>query len=156
MKKYTTDWRGISITFAVLVGLWILFASFQAKEGTLLVGSLFMAIPVVIGVLLATIFSYAAIEGETLKYMYFLYQRRKIDINSIIEISDQGTYKVAKSQFRSLYVFYKDKKGDTKWIEFRITIFSKKTLGRLIKDLKQINPRIELNNYTQKLMDSVS
>jgi hypothetical protein len=156
MKKYTTDWKGISITFALLVGLWIFFAYFEAMKGTLLVGSLFVAIPIGIGVLLATVFSYATIEGEMLRYMYFFYLRRTIDINSITDINDQPTYKAAKGQFRSLYIFYKDKKGDNKWIEFRITIFPEKTLGMLIKDLKEINPHIELNKYAEKLMQTAS
>lgn len=156
MKKYTTDWRGITIAFTILVALWIFFASLEAKEGTMLIGSLIVAIPIGIGVILATIFSYVAIDGQTLKFMYFLYHRRTIDINSITEINDQPTYKVAKGQFRSLYIFYTDKNGETKWIEFRITVFPEKTLGKLIRDLKQINPRIELNKYSQKLMDSAS
>lgn len=117
---------------------------------------LMIAIPIAIGVICATVFSYARIEGKTLKFMYFLYQRRTIDIDSITEINDQSTYKIAKSQFRSLYLFYKDKNGVKKWIEFRITIFPEKTLGRLIKDLKAINPRIELNTYAEKLMKAVS
>lgn len=161
MKKYTTDWKGTTIIFVIAVGIWILGAYLRVQEGTFSeeafpVAVLIVAIPIALGVVCATVFSYAAIDGKTLRYMYFLYQRRTIDINSITEINDQPTYKVVKSQFRSLYIFYKDKNSETKWIEFRITIFPEKTLGRLIKDLKQINPRIELNKYSQKLMDSAS
>lgn len=161
MKKYTTDWRGITIIFVIAVAIWILGAYLKVQEGTFSreafpMAVLIVAIPIAIGVLCATVFSYAAIDGRTLRYMYFLYQRRTIDIDSITDINDQPTYKVAKGQFRSLYVFYKDKKGDTKWIEFRITIFPEKTLGKLIKELKRINPRIELNAYSRKLMESVT
>jgi len=101
-------------------------------------------------------FSYAAVTGTTLKFIYLLFYRRTVDISSITEINDQPTYKVAKSAFRSLYVFYKDKNRRTKWIQLRITIFPEKALGNLIKDLKAINPHIELNKYAEKLMKAAS
>lgn len=161
MKKYRTDWKTIIVVIGVSLSLWILGNYMQVQEGILprdsfFGGVLIVVIPILLGILLGTIYSYAIIEGVTLRFVYFLFYRRTIDIKSITEINDQPTYKIAKSSFRSLYIFYKDSNGATKWIELRITIFPEKTLGELIKDLKRINPRIELNTYSQKLMDSVS
>ena len=154
MRKYYTDWKTIIIVFAIGLALWIFGALGKAKGVVLLNGSLMVGIPIALIALLSTKYSYVAISGNTLKFVYVLFYRRTIDINSITEINDQPTYKAAKSEFRSLYIFYKDKNDTIKWIELRITIFPEKTLGRLIKDLKQINPRIELNKYSQKLMES--
>ena len=160
MKKYTTDWKGLSIFFFGLAILYaaILFFQRNPSLGTreIIIGLVAWLAFIGFGVLLMTVFSYALISGNTLKYVWLLFLRRTIDIDSITDINDQPTFKVAKGQFRSLYIFYRDKTGETKWIEFRITIFPEKTLGKLIKDLKQINPRIELNKYSQKLMDSAS
>jgi len=116
----------------------------------------FITIPIVLVMILTTAYSYASISDTTLKFVWLFFSRRTIDINSITDINDQPTFKVAKGKFRSLYIFYRDEKGNTKYIELRITIFPEKTLGRLIKDLKEINPRIELNKYAEKLMQSVS
>ena len=154
MRKYYTDWKTIIIVFAIGLALWIFGASGKAEGVVLLNGSLMVGIPIALIALLSTKYSYVSISGNTLKFVYVLFYRRTIYINSITEINDQPTYKAAKSAFRSLYIFYKDKNDTIKWIELRITIFPEKTLGRLIKDLKQINPRIELNKYSQKLMES--
>ncbi|OGZ43264.1 MAG: hypothetical protein A3J55_02625 [Candidatus Ryanbacteria bacterium RIFCSPHIGHO2_02_FULL_45_17b] len=160
MKKYTTDWKG-TITIFAIIAIFNAVTFYWNKNPTLpllkvIIGLVAWFVFVGFGILLMTVYSYASISGNTLKYVWLFFSRRTIDINSITEINDQPTFKVAKSQFRSLYVFYTDKNGDTKWIELRITIFPEKTLGRLIKDLKAINPRIELNKYSQKLMDSAS
>lgn len=161
MKKYTANWAGTTLVFVIGLGIWIFGSYLQVQEGSFS-GSTFPGIELVaataiIAVILFTMmFSYAVIEGKTLKFVWLFFSRRTIDIDSITEINDQSTFKVAKSQFRSLYIFYKDKTGDIKWIEFRITIFPERTLGRLIKDLKAINPRIELNKYAEKLMQSAT
>lgn len=47
-----------------------------------------------------------------------------------------------------------DNVGNITQITDNSTIGTGKTLGRLIRDLKAINPRIELNKYAKKLMDS--
>ncbi|HLC49426.1 MAG TPA: hypothetical protein VJI96_03520 [Candidatus Andersenbacteria bacterium] len=161
MKKYYIAWKPIVIVIGI--SLLILFVSdyMQIQEGihsedTFWGGVLITFIPIAFGVLLATRYSYAAIDGMTLKFVYLLFYRRTIDIRSITEINDQSTYKVGKSIFRSLYIFYKDKNNLVKWIELRITIFPEKTLGKLIKNLKEINPGIELNKYSEKLMRSAS
>lgn len=157
MKKYTANWMGTTLIFVIGLGIWVFGSYLQMQERSFsdstFPGIELLAAAFITAVILFTMkFSYAAIEGKTLKYIWLFFSRRTIDIDSITNINDQATFKVAKSQFRSLYVFYKDKIGDTKWIEFRITIFPEKTLGRLIKDLKAINPRIELNKYAEKLM----
>ena len=161
MKKYTADWMGTTLIFIIGLGIWVFGSYLQMQErsfsdstfpGVELVAATFITAVI----LFTMIFSYAAIEGKTLKYIWLFFSRRTIDINSITDINDQPTFKAAKRQFRSLYIFYKDKSGVTKWIELRITIFPEKTLGRLIKDLKHINPKIELNKYSQKLMESAS
>lgn len=160
MKKYYTDWKTIiSVIGAILIILvWSDYAQIQEgiySRNTFLGGVLIEVIPIAFGVLLATRYSYASITDTTLKFVYLLFYRRTIDINSITEINDQPTYKAGKGMFRSLYIFYQKNDG-VKYIELRITIFPEKTLGALIKELKRINPRIELNKYSQKLMDSAS
>ena len=156
MKKYRTDWK-IVIVVAVALAIWILGARAEAVNKQVFINaSLGMTALLTIATLLVTQLSYASISGTTLKFVYILFYRRTIDINSITEINDQPTYKVARGMFRSLYIFYKDKEGAIKWIELRITIFPEKTLGMLIKDLKAINPRIELNKYSEKLMEKAS
>jgi len=156
MKKYRTDWK-IAIVFAIILAGWIISARTQAINTEVFINaSLGMTVLLTVITLLITWLSCVFISGTTLKFVYLLFYRRTIDINSITEINDQPTYKVAKGSFRSLYIFYTDKNGEIKWIEFRITIFPEKTLGKLIKELKAINPRIELNKYSQKLMDSAS
>ncbi|OGF64030.1 hypothetical protein A2Z53_00055 [Candidatus Giovannonibacteria bacterium RIFCSPHIGHO2_02_42_15] len=159
MKKYTTDWKGIIIVFGVgIIGL-IFSLYLGVQEGTFakkaFVGSIaIVTVPVLFAVILMTVYSYASISGTTLTFVWLLFSRRTININSITDINDQPTFKAARNQFRSLYIFYKDETGEIKWIELRITIFPEKTLGKLIKDLKAINPRIELNKYAEKLMQS--
>jgi len=161
MKKYTANWFGTTFIIVVGLAIWVFGSYLQTQEsyfsdntfpGIELIAAMF----IIVVILFVMIFSYAVIEGKTLRFVWLFFSRRTIDIHSITEINDQPTYKVAKGSFRSLYIFYTDKNGDTKWIEFRITIFPEKTLGMLIKDLKKINPRIELNKYSQKLMDSAS
>ena len=155
MKRYYTDWKTISVT--ILIGLAIilfgLYSTTQENghQDAFLNAALIAIIPIVFGILLATKFSYAEISGTTLKFVYLLFYRRNIDIDSITEINDQPTYKAGKNLFRSLYIFYKEK-GEKKYIELRITIFPEKTLGRLIKDLKVVNSNIELNDYSEKLI----
>ena len=160
MRKYTTDWRGLSIFFFGLAILYAVILFFQRSPSLgpreIIIGLAGWLGFIGFGVLLMTVFSYVSISGTTLKFVWLLFSRRTIDINSITDINDQPTFKVAKGKFRSLYIFYRDEKGNTKYIELRITIFPEKTLGRLIKDLKEINPRIELNKYAEKLMQSVS
>lgn len=156
MKKYYTDWRTI-LTYGTIVGILFGVTLYWNRNPEL---SIQVAINAVSAwfifwgfiLLISTKYSYAAISGSTLKFVYILFIRRTIDISSITEINDQSTYKVAKGAFRSLYIFYKDKKNNTKYIELRITIFPEKTLGKLIKNLKEVNPKIELNRYAEKLL----
>jgi hypothetical protein len=155
IKTYRTDWK-IAIVFAVGLAGWVLIGITEAvNTGVFVKSSLGATALVSMIALLITRLTYASISGTILRYVDLFFSRRIIDINSITEINDQSTYKVAKSQFRSLYIFYNNR-GETEWIELRITIFPEKELGRLIKDLKEINPRIELNQYCQKLMESAS
>lgn len=161
MKKYTANWIGTTFVFVIGLAIWVFGSYLQTQESSFS-GNVFPGIELIaatfitVVILFVMVFSYAAIEGKTMRFVWLFFSRRTIDIDSITDINDQPTFKVAKSQFRSLYIFYKDKEGEIKWIEFRITIFPEKTLGRLIKDLKQINPKIKLNKYSQKLMDSAS
>lgn len=160
MKEYTTDWKATIVIFSV-VAIVAATGFYLEKNPTMDFPEVAIGLVVWFGfvgsaILLATKYSYASISDTSLRFVYLFFYRRTIDINFIIEISDQPTYKVAKSHFRSLYIFYKGKNGDTKWIELRITIFPEKTLGKLIKDLKEINPRIELNSYAEKLMKAAS
>ena len=158
MKRYTTDQKGIATFFIILTVLNALILYFNRNPAMslskIIVGLASWIAFMGFGILLMTMFSYVSISDTKLKFIWLLFSRRTIDIDSITDINDQSTFKVAKSQFRSLYIFYKNKSNDTKWIEFRITIFPEKTLGRLIKDLKSINPDIKLNNYAEKLMRS--
>jgi hypothetical protein len=159
MKKYAANWAGTTFIFVIGLGIWILGSYLQMQESTFSGGGfpgieLIAAASIIAVILFVMIFSYAVIEGNTLKFVWLFFLRRTIDIDSITHINDQNTFKIAKSQFRSLYIFYKDKAGDTKSIEFRITIFPERTLGLLVKDLKAINPRIELNAYAEKLSQS--
>lgn len=154
MKIYRTDWK-IAIVFIVALVIWIFGASTQAFNKEVFINaSLGMTALITLVILLINWFSSISISGTTLKFVYLLFQRHTIDINSITEINDQSTYKVAKGAFRSLYIFYKDQQSKKKYIELRITIFPENTLGKLIKHLKQINPKIELNKYSEKLMQS--
>ncbi len=142
--------------FVIGLAIWAWGLSGEAANKAVYINAvLMMTAFLAVVVLLITWLSYASISGAKPKFVYLLFYRRTIDIHSITEINDQPTYKAAKSMFRSLYIFYKEK-GDIKWIELRITIFPEKTLGKLIKELKHINPHIDLNTYSQKLMDSVS
>lgn len=160
MKKYTTDWRATIITFGILAvcsaSIFYLTRNPEMSVLGVIIGLAAWFVFVALGVLFMTVFSYASISERTLKYVWLFFLRRTINIDSITDISDQPMFKVVKSQFRSLYIFYNDKSGDKKWIEFRITIFPEKTLGRLIKDLKNINPNIKLNTYSEKLIKLVS
>ena len=155
------NWFGTTLIIAAGFAVWVFGTYLQIQEGSFSKGT-FPTVELVVAVfatsvvLFLTIFSYASVSGKTLKFVWLFFSRHIIDIDSITDINDQGTFKIAKSQFRSLYVFYDDKSGDKKWIEFRITIFPEKTLGKLIKELKTINPHIKLNRYAEKLMQSVS
>lgn len=156
MKKYYTNWQG-SLVLGMITFFLVISDSFQKyPDAVTIKADLFFALIWGFFLIILTKYSYASITGTTLKFVYLLFYRRTIDINSITEINDQPTYKAAKKSFRSLYIFYKDKNDEPKYIELRITIFPEKTLGKLIKELKRINPRIELNKYSQKLMDSTS
>lgn len=155
MKRYYTDWKTISITIGLGLAIFLfgLYSITQEKghQDAFINAALIAIIPISLGVLLATRFSYAEVSGNTLKFVYLLFYKRTIDIHSVTEINDQPTYKAGKSMFRSLYIFYKDNNGLKKWVELRISIFPEKALGRLIKDLKAVNPSIELNKYSEKL-----
>lgn len=160
MKKYTTNWIGTITIFGVLAVFnaitFYLNRNPAMPSSKVIIGLIAWFIFISIGILIMTVFSYVSISDNILKYVWLFFSRRTIDIRSITSIGDQATFKVAKGQFHSLYIFYKDKCGDAKWIELRITIFPEKTLGALIKELKKINPRIELNKYAEKLMKSAS
>jgi hypothetical protein len=150
MRKYRTDWK-IAIVFAVGLAIWTIGAAMEAKEGTLATAAFGMTTLLTVVVLLITWLSYATIPGHTLQFVYLLFYRRTIDIRDITEIDDQPTYKVGKSSFRSVYIFYETRNKEIKYIELRVTIFPEKTLGRLIRDLKHLNPKIKLNGYCEKL-----
>lgn len=157
MKKYYTNWQLIILLIVAALSLWIVGEYLQAQETiysqtTFWKGILIAVVPIGFGLLLATKYTYVTITDTELKIVNFLFYRRTLDISSITEINDQPTFKMAKGSFRSLYIFYKNKEGEIKWIELRITIYPEKTLGKLIKDLKQINPDIKLNTYSEKLM----
>lgn len=155
MKTYRTDWK-IAIIFLIGLAIWAWGIGGQAPNRTVYINAVLMATVIFTTIILLTMWlSYAMVSDNTLKFVYLLFYRRTIDIHSITAINDQPTYKGAKGVFRSLYIFYKDR-GLTKYIELRITIFPEKTLGELIKELKRINPHIELNKYSQKLMDTAS
>ena len=156
MRKYYTNWKWILIFGTVIFFLITSESVSRYPDPVVIKADLFFLIVWSLILLVSTRYSYLIITGTTLQSVYILFIRRTIDINAIIEITDEATYKVAKSQFRSLYIFYKNTSGELKWIELRVTIFPEKTLGRLVKDLKTINPRIELNKYTEKLMRSAS
>src|SRR3989344_4374051 len=148
MKKYYTDRRGV-IILGALVFLLVVGSSIpKYPDPNAIKSDILFSVVWTFILLITSIYSYASITGSTLKFVYILFIRRTININLITEIKDSATYRIAKSQFRSLYIFYKDKNDGVKWIELRITIFPEKTLGKLIKDLKSINPNIELNNYS--------
>lgn len=152
MKIYRTDWK-IAIIFLIGYIIWVLGAKSIAFSDQVFVNaSLGMALLLVVVALLFTRLSYVSISGTTLKFVDIFFIRRTVDINSITEINDQPTFKMAKGAFRSLYIFYKNNEGKIKWIELRITIYPEKTLGKLIKDLMQFNPNIKLNTYSEKLM----
>jgi hypothetical protein len=158
MKKYTANWIGTTFVIVIGLAIWV-FGSYLQMQESAFSGTVFPGIELIAAMFITTvilfvmIFSYAAIEGRTLKFVWLFFLRRTIDIDSITEIIDQPTFKVAKSQFRSLYLFYKNRRGDTKSIQFRITIFPERTLGKLIRDLKHVNPSIELDAYSKRLIE---
>ncbi|MDB5225182.1 MAG: hypothetical protein JWL87_134 [Candidatus Adlerbacteria bacterium] len=159
MKKYTTDWKSI-LMIGVSAGVLMAFTLYLNRNPDLgtdvaIKGLLIWVIFWAFFLLITTCYSYASITNNTLTYVYLFFYRRTVNIDSITEINDQATYKTAKGSFRSLYIFYKDQDGSIKYIEFRITLFSEKTLGRLVKDLKQLNPNIELSGYAEKLAGNV-
>jgi hypothetical protein len=153
MKKYYTNWKGIIVIGVIIFLLTVLGSIPKYSDVAVIKADLFFLIFWGFVLLISTKYSYVDITGSTLKFVYVLFIRRTIDINPITAINDQPTYKVVKGAFRSLYIFYKGKNDLTKWIELRITIFPEKTLGKLIRDLKQINPRIELNKLTFPILD---
>lgn len=155
MKRYYIDWK--TIVIVSVIGFILLISDSISKypDRVVLSADISFLLFFTLILIIITKYSYAEISGSTLRFVYTLYIRRTISIYSITEINDQPTYKIGGNLFRSLYIFYKDKNGKIKWIELRITIFPERTLGKLIKDIKTINPKIELNKYAQGLMESV-
>jgi hypothetical protein len=76
---------------------------------------------------------------------------KKIDINRISHISIQQSYKGTKS-IKSLYIFFVNSKGDTKYSHVSLGLYKPTTLKELINDLKQLNPKIEIDEDVHKLI----
>jgi hypothetical protein len=113
MTKFHSDWKTIAIVIGTGLAMWIFgLYSQEAADGifsqsTFWKATLIAVIPITLGILLATRYSYAAVSEHTLTYVYLLFYRRTIDIRDITEINDdQPTYKMAKSSFRSVYIFF--------------------------------------------------
>lgn len=154
MTFYRTDWRAAPFLVALLFLLLASGFPTAVSKAVFLKGAIAISLFVAATILLITVYSYAAISRSELKFVYLLFYRRTIDINSITEITNKPTYIAAHSQFRSLYIMYKDKTGSQAHIELRITIFPETELARLIHDLKQINPDIHLDSYSSRLAHS--
>jgi hypothetical protein len=154
MKKYYTDWKTIVIVFSVATFGLIALGYGNLSFGKWLRGGIVYLLLMGGLVLLMTRFSYASISGHILKFVYLLFYRRTIDVRDITEINDQPTYKAAKSSFRSVYIFYETRDKAIRYIELRVTVFPENTLGKLIKELKRLNPNIKLNKYCEKLVQS--
>ena len=156
MNTYRTDWRAAPVLGGLLL---LLLASGYPSAVSLAVflkGAFAISLLVFFIILLITVFSYVTTLGSTLTFVYLLLYRRTIDIHSITEVANKPTYIAARSQFRSLFILYKDKAGQEAHIELRITIFPEAELARLIRDLKRLNPNIHLDSYSARLATTAS
>lgn len=156
MSFYRTDRQAIPLLLAIF-SFWEIAAYSEAVSVHAFIGaSVGMGSLVFILLILITVFSYASIAGPTLKFVYLFFYRRTIDIDCITEITNRPTYIAAQSQFRSLFILYKDKTGQETHIELRITIFPEAELARLIRDLQRLNPNIHLDSYSARLATTAS
>lgn len=157
MKKiYRADWK----TYAILFTIGFLFmASPLILEGkdkqNIIVGivGLFLLLA---SVVLIIVTRYASISDNILIFVYpplFKLYPKKVPISKIIEISRQPTFRIFRGSIKSLYIFYVAENGKTKWIEFRPVVFKEETMGKIVRDLKELNPSIKLDLAAQKLME---
>lgn len=149
---YRTDWKTILAVLAV-GGVITVASTYSAADFTKWLqgsGAFLGAVVAVVGSMTAG--SYATVSNGTLKFVYLFFYRRRIRIDAITEISDQSTYKVASSMFRSVYIFYNREDGIQKYIELRMGVFPKVAITGLIGELKERNPKIILSEFCEKLI----
>lgn len=146
-QTYHTNAGGLAIVLGPIALLWIFLAATSPSplKATTYSAGLFLLL-----FLTLSRGYYLTLDDKILTNIKGLL-RKKINVDTITDISMQGAYKVLRGSIKSLYVFYQDDKGNTKYTEIRVGTYKPSTLKLLIDDLKRLNPKIKLDSEAQKL-----
>ncbi len=150
MKKYKASIKNntFSILFILVLFLILLFLT-PSLWPYVAIMILFLSF----GFVLIAKFTYTIIDGNSLIHVNGL-SKKIISITDITELVIQPRFIIQKKQYKNLFLFYKNKNGDLKYIEFRLNEnYLKDTISQLIYDLKKLNPNIKLDTATQQLIE---
>jgi len=90
-------------------------------------------------------------KSGTITYRNF-FMIRTVPIAAIRRIEYGGTYVVAKSVYKSLFVVYEKPDGSESFVRIHQSSFLPRDLGDFIRNLLKVNPTIILNNAAEGLM----
>jgi len=148
--KYKTEWRSVLLVFGIPAVLGTLVPLMEPRSEYWLEAILLFDGWIILVVIAITIGSYVTIAESQLKSVFFFVYRPYTKVEDIQQIFYLPTWKFQELA-RSLYVTSYSR-GQRKTIELKNSMFTELTLGKIAYDLKKINPRIELDVYTEKLM----
>jgi hypothetical protein len=154
MKEYKTTIWPFGIVCVVAVGgmALIVFPGTGKFWKDLEVFVVCVAAPILGSLVLFGWFTYVRIYDATVKHVQLAVYRRAVPIANITKVSQEGTYYAASSVIKSLYVYYIQQNGRERFLHLSMALYSEETLGRLLRDLKDINPKIKLDDYCEKLI----
>ena len=152
MRIYKATTWSMAIAIILVSILFLFFGYLETKDSgrTLLVGLMLVLLFGTV-LLLASRYTYLHITDRYLRSVHMLFGRRSIPIDDITHITQEGTYYVLESWFKSLYVYY-SRNGKERVKAINLAIFSEPTLARLLKDLKDINHNIQLDTFCKRLV----
>jgi hypothetical protein len=147
-KRYKTN-KLISLVFIILTGgtLGMFFLnSTDFKIDLVMVGAFIFITFLFVDLMYGT---YLSLENNTFSRTDYFLIKKKLKLNEIEIIRYQPTYGSGR-EFSSLYIFEKSR-SKAAFIMTNIW-FKEEILSGLVKDLKQINPNIRLDDETKSLI----
>jgi len=161
MKKYRTTIWPLALVWSVLFVLIVFFSYQGAKEtgkNLELLGITGMAFLYIGSIMLIALVSFGWLTYEEitsdkhLKHVVFALFRRKVDVQSITRITQEGTYYVLQNTIKSIYIYYTNTKGQERFLHISMALYGTSTLQKLLKEFLAINPNIKLDQKSEKLL----
>jgi hypothetical protein len=148
MKRYRTDQRILYVAI-ILALLCAILAVLPPIDKHSIIGAGSFATLFLFGGILSSRLTYVDVEGKDLHIVNSLFFRHRIDIRRVSRLRYIPTWRF-QEKLRSLYIDYEG--GWAPYAELKNSQYLETTLNEIVYDLVLLNPRIELDEYSDSLM----